>query len=150
MVTIALKPPANSKLPLIHDGNLDTWRSFEKRIRREPICIEYVDELSNGLWSSSRIAYIDENRVCGRFVSIDMDEIKGTAVVVIEPYGPLKPVLEAHLANVKNPDELTFLVRGSLTHIVTYDYMGPDVTYKKKLAELLEMQRKNREARWWP
>lgn len=148
MITIQLKPAANSKQPLVHDGNLDSWRSFDRRIRRDSICIEYVDELSNGLWSSSRIAYIDENRVCARFLGIEIDEIKGTAAVTIEPYGPLKAVIEAHLANVENVSELVFLYRGSLSHIVTYDYMGPEAVFRKKREELMEIQRKNREARW--
>jgi hypothetical protein len=148
MITIEFKPPVGSSLALVRDGNIENWRSFEKRCRRDPIGIEYIEELSNGMWSNSRIAYIDENRVCGRFLSIELNEIKGTASAIIEPYGPLKPVLEAHIANIKDVKELVFLIRGGLNHIVTYDYMGPQAMYEQKREALREAQQKNRDT-WW-
>lgn len=149
MYTIKLKGPAKKDF-VTEDQLVEMFRSLKTRVRREPIPIEYIHELSNGSWSKDRLAYIDENLVCARIVSVELDELKCEASAIIVPHGPRKAVLQAHLNSVEDDaSQLVFMIRGTNTHIVTYDYMGSNAVYQDKLEDRRRAEEARRHSRWY-
>jgi len=149
MYTIKLNGPANKDF-VTEDQLVEMFRSLKARCKREPIAIEYIRELSNGSWSKDRLAYIDENAVCARIISVEVDELKCKATAVIEPHGPLKAVMQAHLSTVDDDaNKLVFMIRGTNAHIVTYDYMGSHGVYQDKLEEKRRAEEARRHRHWW-